>query len=307
VKIVRPTQAGPVRRPLDPAVLASGGSDAALLRGYVELVRTWRGAGPHDLRFRQDDIVVLVGILGSDAVEIERRLIALTGCTKQTARRLRRLLLVGLVALPVGVTATIVAASTAAPVDATGMTIDTLPHLPDFVETAVPPRTSSTLPPTTVPPTTVLPTTVPPTTVPPVVVPTGAEGTVSIPRLGIDLPIRLGGQSVIDEGVVAHYTAAGWLPPTPVGAEGTYWLAAHQSTHGAPFAALPDIAVGDEVTITTPSQTFTYTVTSMEVVERDAGFGPVYGDDPSARVILLQTCLDDVRRLLVHGTLTATS
>jgi LPXTG-site transpeptidase (sortase) family protein len=297
VKIMRPTQAGPVRRPLDPAVLASGGSDAALLGGYVELVRTWRGAGPHDLRFRQDDIVVLVGILGTDAAEIERRLIALTGCTKQTARRLRRLLLVGLVALPVGVTATIVAASTAAPVDAMSMTIDTLPHLPDFVDTTVPLTTSSTVPPTTAPP----------TTVPPVVVPTGAEGTVSIPRLGIDLPIRLGGQSVIDEGVVAHYTADGWRPPTAAGAVGTYWLAAHQQTHGSPFGSLPSVRVGDLVHVTTTTQTVTYTVTSTEVVLPDAGFGPVYGSDPSARVILLQTCLDHTRRLLVHGTLTATS
>ena len=44
-------------------------------------------------------------------------------------------------------------------------------------------------------------------------------------------------------------------------------------------------------------------MTSTEVVEDDAGFGPVYGTDPTAPVILLQTCLDHVRRLLVHGAL----
>jgi LPXTG-site transpeptidase (sortase) family protein len=128
---------------------------------------------------------------------------------------------------------------------------------------------------------------------------------VSIRRLGLELRVVGGGQDVIDQGLVAHYWAPGWREPAAPGGHGTYWLAAHHETHGAPFLALPGVVVGDQIDVTTIEQTFTYTVTSTEVVQDDAGFGPVYGTDPAASVILLQTCLDSVRRLLVHGTLTA--
>ena len=64
--------------------------------------------------------------------------------------------------------------------------------------------------------------------------PAGTEAVLTIATLGIDLPIVLGGQPVIDQGVVAHYTAPGWEPPVPPGAVGTYWLAAHHTTHGQP-------------------------------------------------------------------------
>lgn len=63
------------------------------------------------------------------------------------------------------------------------------------------------------------------------------------------------------------------------------------------------VLVLDSNTLTVAA--FTYVVTSLEVVFDDAGFGPVYGTDPAASVILLQTCLDHIQRLLVHGTLVA--
>jgi LPXTG-site transpeptidase (sortase) family protein len=135
----------------------------------------------------------------------------------------------------------------------------------------------------------------------------GSEATVSIVRLGLELAVVAGGQDVIDDGLVAHYWAPGWREPAAAGAGGTYWLAAHRQTHGSPFLRLPDVVVGDQIDITTATQTFTYTVTFTEVVNDDAGFGPVYGTDLAAPVILLQTCLDHVRRLLVHGDLTASA
>jgi LPXTG-site transpeptidase (sortase) family protein len=304
-------KARPARRPLDlPQV--SGATDDEVLRGYLELVRTWRDRSTSTVRFRHDDLVVLVGILGTDAREIERRLVSLTGCTRSTARRFRRLLLISAAALPVGLTGLAIAvpstpvvqeppsirsAATTAPVLTAVDPITTQKSAivrEPVASTPVPPAPATVLEPTSTP---LVPTAEP--------LP-GAEATVSIPDLGIDLPVVEGGQSVIDEGIVAHYTATGWLEPTPAGAVGTYWLAAHHATHGGPFADLPDIAVGDAVTITTPTESFTYTVTSLEVVRPDAGFGPVYGADPSARAILLQTCLDSTRRLLVHGILTVT-
>ncbi len=146
----------------------------------------------------------------------------------------------------------------------------------------------------------------PPTAAVNATVPSGAEAVVTIASIGIDLPVVLGGQSVIDQGVVAHYTAPGWEPPVPAGAPGTYWLAAHATTHGSPFGTLPDIAVGTEVHVNTGSQTFVYTVTSKQVTGLWPGDDVMYGTDPTVPVILLQTCVDGVRRLLVHGTLTAT-
>ena len=66
------------------------------------------------------------------------------------------------------------------------------------------------------------------------------------------------------------------------------------------------MAVGAEVRVTTSGQTFVYTVTSTEVTGLQPGDAAVYGTDPTAAVILLQTCVDATRRFLVHGTLTAT-
>lgn len=146
-----------------------------------------------------------------------------------------------------------------------------------------------------------------PLAVPPLAtVPAEAEAIVAIASVGIDLPVVLGGQSVIDRGVVAHYTAPGWEEPVPPGSPGTYWLAAHATTHGAPFKSLPDVAVGAEIRVDTGSQTFVYTVTSAQVTGLYPGDDLMYGTDPTASVILLQTCIDDTRRLLVHGTLTDT-
>jgi len=132
------------------------------------------------------------------------------------------------------------------------------------------------------------------------------EATVVVASLGIDLPIVEGGQEVIDKGVVAHYRGQGWLTPTAAGAIGTYWLAAHEVTHGGPFDRLQAIRIGALVRVTTTvDQTFVYVVTSLQVVGTTATHATVYGTDPTARLILLQTCLDASHRLLVHGVLTA--
>ena len=82
----------------------------------------------------------------------------------------------------------------------------------------------------------------------------GQEATVEIPSLGVSLPVVRGGQDVIDRGVAAHYTGAQWRPPTDPGRPGTYWLAAHNSTHGSPFGSLSAIADGAEIRIIEPGR-----------------------------------------------------
>lgn len=89
---------------------------------------------------------------------------------------------------------------------------------------------------------------------------------------------------------------------------GTYWLAGHQATHGKPFATVPELVEGDPVVVTSRlGISFTYTITSTQVVGTKAPRTTIYGTDPSARRILLQTCLGSTRRFLAHGTLTSVS
>jgi LPXTG-site transpeptidase (sortase) family protein len=134
----------------------------------------------------------------------------------------------------------------------------------------------------------------------------GQEAMVEIPSINVSLPVVRGGQDVIDRGVAAHYEGTQWRPPTGPGRPGTYWLAAHNSTQGSPFENLPAIAVGAEIRIISPDGTvFTYEVTARDRVGTTTTFETVYGQDASAKRILLQTCEGAARRLLVHGTLTS--
>jgi LPXTG-site transpeptidase (sortase) family protein len=263
------------------------------------------------LPLRQADVAVLVSILGSDGAEIERRLVAATACSPIVARRCRHLLVASIAALSIGLTGTAGAgALTYSPVpSATGarqevsagaaLAVAALPPSADLDLHGALATGALAAPQPEVPPVAAAGSTI-------ATSPAGTEAIISVPSLGIELPIISGGQSVIDQGVVAHYTAPGWEPPVAAGAPGTYWLAAHHATHGAPFEALPDVAVGAEIRVATSSQTFVYTVTSKEVVGLLPGDEAVYGTNPGAPLVLLQTCLDNTRRVLVHGTLTAT-
>jgi LPXTG-site transpeptidase (sortase) family protein len=133
----------------------------------------------------------------------------------------------------------------------------------------------------------------------------GQEAVLEIPSLKLSLPVVRGGQGVIDEGVVAHYSESRSRPAVDPGQPGTYWLAAHNSsTHGSPFGPLPAIADGAHVRIKTlGGATFTYTITSRELVGSTTTQATVYGPDTTTPRILLQTCRGASQRLLVHGVL----
>lgn len=130
----------------------------------------------------------------------------------------------------------------------------------------------------------------------------GSEAVLIIPSIGIRLPVVLGGQATIDRGLVTHYEASGWRPPVAAGAPGTYWLAAHHSTHGSPFAALPNIRTGAVIIIdVVGGPEIRYQVTASQVVGTSASNLTVYGPDTTTPRILLQTCEGGAYRLLVHG------
>jgi sortase (surface protein transpeptidase) len=313
--------------------LRIGDTDDETLRSYLDLVRTWRGQGRRSrqpLALRAADVVVLVGILGTDTDEIERRLVEATGCSQRAARRGRGLLLASVSALVISLgAASTVGLVAASPIGGTetgapSELIDDSPTLTastaapealrslgaaDEVDRSLTPRAVVTRasPPTPSP--SVLPladVAAPPAETTPVApLPAGTEAVVTIASIGVELPVVPGGQSVIDQGIAAHYWAPGWEPAVAAGTPGTYWLAAHQSTHGGPFRTLPDVALGAEVRVSAGGRTFIYTVTSKQVAGLHPGDDAVYGTDPNASTILLQTCIGS-QRLLVRGILTAT-
>jgi hypothetical protein len=91
----------PPRLPLIATGL-SGRSDKEVLARYLEAVRGWRNSGSRQVQLRQDDLAVLVTILGSDPDEIVSRMIELTGCNWKTANRFQRIFRGGVAAAAIG-------------------------------------------------------------------------------------------------------------------------------------------------------------------------------------------------------------
>ena len=133
----------------------------------------------------------------------------------------------------------------------------------------------------------------------------GQEAWLDVPAVGLHRRIFVGGQSVIDEGVVTHYTAPGAPALVAAGSRGVYWLAGHHSTHGAPLARATSIAVGDLVIITLRDRVVRYRIVEELRTPTEISAATFYGPDPSASRLLLQTCLSESRRLLLIGILRA--
>jgi beta-glucanase (GH16 family)/transcriptional regulator with XRE-family HTH domain len=93
----------PPRRPL--VVPDPDATSDEILRSFVVAVRKWRDAGRREkLDFRLDDVSTLSMLLGTDPDAIERRLIALTGCSRAEARILRKWFLAALITIPLAAT-----------------------------------------------------------------------------------------------------------------------------------------------------------------------------------------------------------
>jgi hypothetical protein len=87
---------------LNPAMLA-GSTEDEILRCFLHLVRAWRKSEQGSVRsLHHADVVVLVSILGTDPVEIERLLVAARSGNTTAALRRRRLLLASVAALSIG-------------------------------------------------------------------------------------------------------------------------------------------------------------------------------------------------------------
>jgi sortase A len=139
--------------------------------------------------------------------------------------------------------------------------------------TTAPTTTSST----TGPGTTTVPTTLPPTTAAPALpqptpppadpyanVPVTPVGEISIPKIGLDTTYYEGvWLTVIDVGP-GH-----WPGTASAGGYGNMVLAGHRVTHTHPFRNIDQLVPGDDIIVRDATGTYTYQVTSSEVVTPD--------------------------------------
>ncbi|MCT2087538.1 class E sortase [Microbacterium enclense] len=93
-------------------------------------------------------------------------------------------------------------------------------------------------------------------------------GVLRIPRLGPDYQFKLAGG--VSTSVTLDPIGIGHYPDTAMpGQEGNFAVAGHRGSHGAPFADLPTLRIGDAVVIETPNGWYTYRFRNLEYVRPD--------------------------------------
>ena len=90
----------------------------------------------------------------------------------------------------------------------------------------------------------------------------GAVMTLTIPDIAYTCSVYAGGQSMLNDGAVTQITdeAIRQVLADYPGGPGLLWFAGHRTTHGATFAAVPDLADGALITVTDGTSTATYRV-----------------------------------------------
>ena len=137
-----------------------------------------------------------------------------------------------------------------------------------------------------------------------------------LPTLDVRVPIAetVDKSSILDNGMVGHYTEADGLPTAmPWDEEGNFGLAGHRNTHGEPFRYINRLQPGDPVVVETQNAFYTYEVRNtlestppsnisvLDPIPPDSGF-----TEPG-RYITLTTCTPEFQstyRLIVWGEMT---
>jgi len=109
-------------------------------------------------------------------------------------------------------------------------------------------------------------------------------GKLSIPSAQVlALPITRGvDKATLDTGLAGAYP---WSGP---GQRGVFGLAAHRIGAGGPFRYLDQVNVGDRISVTTKSKTYTYRVISNETVD-PSNTSVLNGPKDRSRIVLI-TC-----------------
>jgi sortase A len=117
---------------------------------------------------------------------------------------------------------------------------------------------------------------------------------VYIPRLGTTyaktLAQGVGTGDVLDHGWIGHYPGTA-MP----GAVGNFAVAAHRTTHGAPFKGIASLQVGDKIYVQTDAGYYTYVFRGLEYVRPTAVdvLDPVPeapGVAPTDRIMTMTSC-----------------
>lgn len=93
-------------------------------------------------------------------------------------------------------------------------------------------------------------------------------GVLRIPRLGPDYQFKVAGG--VSASVTLDPIGIGHYPDTAMpGEAGNFAIAGHRGSHGAPFADLPSLRIGDAVVVETPDGWYTYRFRNLEYVQPD--------------------------------------
>ena len=93
-------------------------------------------------------------------------------------------------------------------------------------------------------------------------------GVMRIPRLGADWQFKLAGG--VSSSVTLDPIGIGHYPDNAMpGQVGNFAVAGHRGSHGAPFADLPSLRIGDAIVVETPDGWYTYRYRNLEYVQPD--------------------------------------
>ncbi|AOX45911.1 class E sortase [Microbacterium sp. BH-3-3-3] len=119
-------------------------------------------------------------------------------------------------------------------------------------------------------------------------------GVLRVPRLGADWQFKLAGG--VSASVTLDPIGLGHYPDTSMpGQVGNFAIAGHRGSHGAPFADLPSLRVGDAVVVETEGGWYTYRFRNLEYVRPDGvevllPFPQAPQIEATDRVITMTTC-----------------
>jgi len=135
----------------------------------------------------------------------------------------------------------------------------------------------------------------------PLLVPTrGAEHAqrIIVPAIGVDAPVAEGDDWESLKKGAGHYVGS-----ANPGERGNAVISAHNDIYGEIFRRLPELSIGDEITVQTPSTSYTYVVEQTRIVA-PTEVGVM--DDTSTPVLTLISCYPyrvDTHRIVVIASL----
>lgn len=119
-------------------------------------------------------------------------------------------------------------------------------------------------------------------------------GVLRVPRLGSDWQFKLAGG--VSAGRTLDPIGIGHYPDTAMpGQVGNFAIAGHRGSHGAPFADLPSLRIGDAIVVETQGGWYTYRFRNLEYVRPEGvnvllPFPQAPQIEATDRVITMTTC-----------------